>query len=1167
MKWTDRQYKAINDRNKSILVAAAAGSGKTAVLVERIKQLILRDGCSLDRMLVVTFTNAAASEMKEKIEKAVRDEINHLSLDNEESSKVKISLLKKQLDLLPLAQISTFHSFSMEVVRKFFYVIGCEPNFKICDESNKAILQENAMEKLFENRYETGGEDFLQFLRKYCGSRDDNSVKDMIYQLSNRLESMPDPFVWLDERIAELDMGPEDFDNSRIKRAIMEYCDSVIQMCSRWLLQNKSFAENLKMEAGLMIVSSDIAKLKELEEALETDDYGILREKVKAFKPDTLKKAYFSQDGNPGLMEAELSEAKDFIVERRNAAKNAIYGLRDGILQTSPERIAEDIRLSKDDAAYLGGLVREFTDLYNEEKKKRGLMDFSDLEHYAFEILKDEEVADHYRSLFEYIFVDEYQDSNILQEALIERIARERNLFTVGDIKQSIYKFRLAEPEIFRSRYLRFKADESEKGEESSSEKIDLNQNFRSKKSIIDFVNEVFYEVMDEYGEDEALYAGDPFADRDNYPPTLYMVDENWDDDNEIDDAIKELKKTEKEALLSVKLIREYLGKTIFDSKAGKERPLLKRDIVILMRAIKDRGDIFYNVLMENGIPCFVDDNKGFFDTIEINTMLSLMEIIDNHKQDIQLLTVMRSEILGYKISELAEIRAAHKSGSYYDSLVDYSVNGEDEELKIKCQDTLAKISDWQGMAKVMPLEELVWKLINETGFYAAMGAMPGGALRQANLRLLADKALDYRKNQNGGLYGFVRYVDHVKTKDIKMGQAKIVSEDEDTVRIMTVHHSKGLEFPMVIVAGYARGLNAKPKQGKLTVDKELGIGLPIVDFENKWYRETVLQTLIKNKQKKEELEEDKRVLYVAMTRAKDILLMTGSIKDCENSIMSIKTALPKDGSFYLMTGGTIARSPGRLVAVPDKNVAKVMGLRKRSIKKALQILDEEPYAPDEETERIMSFSYPFEKELRIKSKYSVSELNKGSFEETAAFDPSVPRVPEETKLSAGHVGTVTHKVLEKLDFKSLTSLDEDGVLAAIDELISEMVEREMITREEGDAVKKSKLRDFVLCPLGKRIGRAQKDGKLYREKPFNLIMDVEGTEAIVQGIIDCFFEEDGNLILVDYKTTSPRYASGVRERYKIQMDIYRKALKEATGKQVTESYLYLTNLGITVDM
>ena len=1167
MKWTDEQFKAITDKDHNLLVAAAAGSGKTAVLVERIKTLILKRGCQIDRMLVVTFTNAAASEMKEKIEKAIREEITDLSTSDKADRNEKISLLKRQLDLLPMANISTFHSFSMEVVKRFFFVIGCEPNFKICDEANKVILEDRAMDELMERRYEEGGEAFLAFLDKFSGDRSDDRVRSMIKELSDRLDSMPEPEEWLDEKTEALRAEKDAFMNGEAADFLWSETQKTIYDCRDLLQEGVKMAAAAGLTRGTMFAVGDLAKVSELAVTAENKDYANMKNKLSLFKLDTMRKEVFSAKSNPEADPVYLPEIKSVYDYRRKNVKKAMETLRDGLFKDPEDQMYEGVFSTYEDVKYLGDLVKEYRRIFSEIKRSKGLMDFGDLERFAYEILKHDEAAGFYREKFEHIFVDEYQDSNVLQEALIKRIARENNLFTVGDVKQSIYRFRLAEPEIFETRYRKYKEEYEEKGEDTSSLKIDLNRNFRSKDSVIDLINDVFTEVMDNYGEAEALYAGDPESGRNNRMPELFLISEDWDDSAELDDAIKDMKKTEKEALLTVKLIRDSLGEIIYDSKQGVERPLRKKDIVILMRGIKNRGDVFYKVLMENNIPCFVDDNKGYFDTIEINCFMSLLELVDNPRQDIPLLTVMRSEILGFDIDELAEIRACHKRGSYYECLKSYSRDGGDIRLRNKVSDALSKMSYWRKMAEAMPLEELVWTLMTETGFYAAMGAMPGGTVRQANLRLLADKALDYRRNQGTGLYGFIRYVDRIKEKDIKMGQARVVTEDEDTVRIMTIHHSKGLEFPMVIISGFTKKLGGDNSKSQLNVDKDLGIGLPNVNRKEKWYRDNALQKLIKRKARSDEAKEEERVLYVAMTRAKDILYMTGTARDPEDLVDRALSSLKDDSSFFGMAGKVMASKPGMIKRVDNLELEKTAGLRKRSAGKALSILDSAPDKRDPEIDRIMEFRYPYEEDTKMKSKYSVSELNSRSHKEELVFDASVPREPEKHGLSAVHIGTVTHSALERMDFLKIGSMDREAGEKAVSDMISAMVSDEYLTETEADAIEVSRLYDFACSDIGRRIGEAGSRGQLYREKPFNLVMKVDGNDAMVQGIIDCFFIENGRVVLVDYKTTAPRNVPGVKERYSVQMDIYRRAIEEATGMEVSESYLYLTNLGLTVSM
>ena len=734
----------------------------------------------------------------------------------------------------------------------------------------------------------------------------------------------------------------------------------------------------------------------------------------------------------------------------------------------------------------------------------------------------------------------------MIQEALIERLQSGRNLFTVGDIKQSIYMFRLAEPEIFRARYHRYDALTAERGEESTSLCIDLNRNFRSKTGVLDFINQVFYDAMEDYDARAALYPGDSCAERRSVKPLLYLAQTPWDEDGEADDELKLLRKAEKEALAAVKIIRDHLGRTIYDSKARKERSLEKKDIVILMRGMKNYGDLFYKILTENNLPAYVDDNDGFFDTIEINTFMALLALLDNPKQDIPLLTVLRSEIFDFSVEELTAVRIAQKEGSYYQALV--SCAGEntgeacgaagaeamarsgrfaDEALREKCAAALRSLRKWSRLASLLPLDELIWELLLETGFYLAMGAMPSGSRRQANLRALVDKALAYQDSQDGSLYGFMEYIDAVKERKVSMGQVKMVGEDDDTIRIMTIHKSKGLEFPMVLLAGYCRKLNYTTIGKGPAVHKTLGLGFPVVHYRESWYRTSITQNVIRAKIRREEAAEEKRVLYVAMTRAKDFLCLLGIEDDPQEAVSRVLAELPKDSSYFSMTGRTICKRGDGYVFITNADLTGLSKGRRRAVANARALLEEVPAAVGAQKDagasrgtsaaaaaaaepvkpcsraadtqaqdtgaarhaalplaaRIasqMEFRYPYENDLYIKSKYAVSELALQDEEGEAAADgPAAAseacasfagrkhsaadaavkaadkrfclkdtrgKTSEITltepasfhardSFTAAQIGTITHKVLEKLDFcaaqRATAFPDADGSNAA----------------------------------------------------------------------------------------------------------------------------------------
>ena len=1338
MKWTQEQAKAIELRNKNILVAAAAGSGKTAVLVERIKRLILEDGCSIDKMLIVTFTNAAASEMKEKIETAIQKEI----AENPGAA----TALKRQLDLLPLASISTFHAFALEVIRRYFYIIDIEPNFKICDNVQQELLKEQAMDELLKQYFEEASPEFFGFLDKYSGDRNENRFRQTVRKTFEVIQSLPEPFPWLAEAVGELSADFESFSQGRVVSYILSDAKRRLTEAAESLVQAGQEAESCGHEGVLEITATYRLLAENLCEAAESGDFETIRKALDGVKMPSLLKKYFKPDELH--TQAEMDERKERLENAREPLKDAVSSLKKDYFYDSLENLHAEMRATFLDAEFFLKVMRDYRDIFAELKSRRGVVDFSDIEHFAFEILQDEEAAAYYREKFSYIFIDEYQDSNILQEALVARIKRENNLFMVGDVKQSIYKFRLAEPEIFQSKYRAFAKEAEEaaaKGKESLSEKIDLNRNFRSKKTLIDFINRVFTRIMPDYDENAALYLGDVFGERCNFAPKMFLTETPWEETEDLDDELKNMIKAEKEALSAVKIIKDSLGKTIFDSKKGIERPLQKGDVVILMRGIKNYGDIFYKTLTDNNLPAYVDDNDGYFDTVEINIFMSLLALIDNEKQDIPLLTVMRSEIFGFTIREMVEIRVASyampsveptstmaeaassdgvstaaaaslsggtvalaaaagsaldsaisldvqpssarkKACSYHDAFVNYARNGVDQKLKDKCSQALKQLADWRRDARMLPLEELVWQLMLDTGFYIAMGAMPAGSQRQANLRALADKALAYRKSQGGSLYGFMQYIDAVKQRKVTMGQVKIAAEGDDTIRIMTIHKSKGLEFPMVLLAGFCRRLNYTKSGRDIAIHKDFGIGFPIVNYAESWMKTGIIQNVIRAKLHREEVEEEKRILYVAMTRAKDILYILGMIDDFNDSISALVKTAPSDSSYFSMSGRCIYEDPEARAYIKNEDLRALSEGTRRSAARALALLEmpavsgaqtraseppstaqqssaatgasgvsgrKSPIADEtlridvfsgetspidnvrlsKDVERRMTFEYPFAADLKIKSKYAVSELASKGETDISLSEPKSFKAHD--KFTLAQIGTITHKVLEKIDFNAAlagadnhvntggdshvktdaaghTASTDDGVRKYVAALMESMVQEEFLTREEAEAVNPKLIERFILSQLGLRMAAAAKAAAaravapqstaaqsaevppaaskstaaakaksgssdflgLQRERPFNLVIEQAGAQSIVQGIIDCFFEEEGELVLVDYKTTGVgsegEFAArreSIRERYAMQIDLYRRALEAATGKPVKEAYLYLTNIGETIEM
>lgn len=1163
MKWTKEQQEAIEIRDKNILVSAAAGSGKTAVLVERIKQLILKDQVPLDHMLIVTFSNAAASEMREKIVAAISKEL-------EESKNT--SFLREQLNMIHRANISTFHAFSMEVIRRYFYLIDIEPNFKICDEAQKTILQADAMEQLFSNMFESCSQDFIDFLSKFAITKNDNAVKDMIYEAHNFIQSIPDSFIWLRNRAEELACSREAFEDS-----------ATFHEVKADIARNLILAESCFDKAGELLDGQGLSGLA-AKWKLEMETLEALRRAFENLSFDEFGKRITEvkfQTYSAGKEEKETyEEIKEAVSSLRDQGKAIIRKLATQYFLRPFSSYTEDLNKTYQDALYLCTLVEEFDRLYKEKKRSKGLIDFSDIEHYALAVLSKEEAAAEYRNKFDYIFIDEYQDSNIVQETLIGKIKRENNLFMVGDVKQSIYKFRLAEPEIFIAKYEAFKEMKKE-----SDTKLDLNKNFRSKSRIIAAVNDIFSQIMKkelsglEYDEAAALYPGQSYEGVLNYPVELQLVDDMQLDDLTVDDEIKEMKKAEIEAYTAAQIIRETKGRMIYDGKRGVERPVTNKDIVILLRSAKGYAEVYYEALMREGIPAFVDTSDGYFDTLEVEVFLNLLRIIDNRKQDIPLLSVLRSPIFGFTMEELVQIRVFRKEKSYYQAFKECSQADNQEVLQGKCAAALTRIDRWKKASPLMPLEDFLWMLIRETGYYEYIGGIPGGSQRQANLRALIDKAVQFQSSQMKGLFGFINYIETIKKRNVPMGQVKLMGENDDVVRIMTIHKSKGLEFPVVLVGGLGKRFNKDSDTYQVSLHKDIGLGIRYVDRENSCYKKTIIQTVIDQKKRREGMAEELRILYVAFTRAMDKLILLGTMKDIDTSIeaCSIRGCSDLSGAKSyldflipaLENTNIILRKSSR----KDISYRKEKTDEKRNEIRRLILGGASDYLGGDdlirEVQRRLSYEYGHGEALKLKSKFTVSEMSRLTKVKTipALDTPNFTR--GQNRFTGAEKGTILHKVMEQLDFtqmaKRWSSMEGKEKRETIQVVVNDLVERELLTEEEAGVVSFPKIIGFFDSEIGKRACRAS---KLYKEASFNIIKELSGEKIIIQGTIDCYFEEEGRYILLDYKSNyigdpeDETEIGKVADEYRPQVNLYRDALEIIRGIRVEEAYLYLFSIG-----
>ncbi len=1183
VNWTKEQRQAIELRGKNILVSAAAGSGKTAVLVERIKQLIIRDKIGLDQFLVVTFTNAAAAEMKEKLIKAITNAI--------EEEPQNSAFLRKQLDLAGNANISTFHAFALEVIRRYFYLTDIEPNFKIGDEGAVEIMKWDVLDELFRDLFEQDDAQFLDFLRAYASDRNEQSLKENILSIYATIQSIPHPFSWLAESVKALDVDTETFWESKLGAFIKEDMAKSVSQILEGFRRAGELAENAGVEGIYHKNLEDLERLEPLERFVEEGDWDEAARLLQGFKANAMRaKKDEKEDYEP--IKEEMANAREY-------GKKQIKALKERYFSQPLEMRISDMQAVRPLARYLEELLLEFDRRFQAAKREKNIIDFNDIEHYALEILEHEEAAGEYRDKFACIFVDEYQDSNVLQDTLINLIRRENNLFLVGDVKQSIYKFRLAEPEIFQQRYRDYACSQGQ------SLKIDLNRNFRSKKSVIETVNGVFRQIMEDYDDAAALHQGIPYGAVDgdgipdgaradgridmeeipekaaagqhgqnrlcphrplDYKTQLHIIDSRVQEDMELDEEIAEMKNAQLEACCAARLIKDLIGNPIFDVKRGRERPIQKRDIVILMRAARNYADVFQEVFTEQDIPSYVDDSGGYFDTVEIQVFLNLLKVIDNKQQDLPLLSALRSAVFGFSIDELICIRLADKHGSYFEALRSYGAK-ESDPLGEKCRQVFQKLRDYRQMAQALPLQEFLWKLMWETGYYTYCGALPAGGQRQANLRALADKAREFENIGYGGIYGFLTYIQALEKRRIPTGQVKLINEKDDLVRIMTIHKSKGLEFPIVIVAGLGRRFRFQKTGKGFIAHKDLGIGLTRVEHREHWYRKTLTQTAIERKMRQEDLEEQIRILYVAFTRAMDQLILLGTTKRVEKG-----AAVPSTSKScfldYLIPLGEDGRMDcflwdrGQLGA---EN--KQRGQDKERVRAFLRNLSPDGENPIfREIDRRFSFRYAGEKALSLKSKYSVTELSRAK---QADRDRELARtlkqpafLQEKRFFTPAQRGTIMHKVMECIAFRTVLEHVERGKGEAyVRSQVERLVNQELLLPEEAQVVEPERIAAFFQSPLGRRAGRAQ---RLCKETEFNLLKDMEGSQVMVQGIIDCYFEEGDQLVLIDYKNSyvnpenREHAIETLKANYEGQIEIYREALETIRKQPVVEAYLYL---------
>lgn len=1162
--FTKDQQKVIDLRDCNILVSAAAGSGKTAVLTERIVQRICDSNhpVQIDRMLIVTFTNAAAAEMRERIGIALRKRLEK-EPQNEH--------LRRQVTLLNNAQITTIDSFCLYLLRNHFHEIGLDPAFRIADDGEIKLLQQEVLEEYLEQKYEEASPDFISIVEKYAGNGKDDNLKSILLKLYLFSCSHPFPKDFINACIRQLQDENGGFAGAAeaIQR---EYEEDMLSECIR-----------LSEEAVALCLQPGGPHT--YEEALQDDIsfYQAIMEKKALEERAAVYGAHSFKELSRKKIQDLDGELKDAVKNIRDKkCKKIIEELKKNFYYATAEQMQKDNHAAGEALSELLKMVLEFTDLFELKKRDKNIIDFSDMEHLALQILLRKEgedyvpgeVATGYQEYFEEIMVDEYQDSNLVQECLLESISRQTgrygNRFMVGDVKQSIYRFRLARPEIFMEKYHIFQP------EEGKNRRINLSMNFRSRKEVLDGVNAVFERIMlpevgkVEYNADARLYYGASYPDsEDNYNTEILLYDK---------DAFGErnLSGVEAEAHIMAahmkKMCRNFM---VTDKESGTLRPARFSDMVILLRAANGVDDIIKKTLEKEGIPTYVASGRGYFAATEVKEVINFLEVINNPRQDIPLLGVMHSVFGGFTEEEIARIRLGNdKKGRLYDSLVQYTSCGRDGVLRDKTEGFLQQINDWRDRSTGSTVYELLEAVMEETGFMYHCMALPGGEQRRANLMVFLQKAKAFEGSGYSGVFDFIRYMEQIKDREIDFGEANILDESANVVRIMTIHKSKGLEFPICFVAGFGHKFNTRDSSDAVLMDAELGTGGDCIDLELRCRRRTLRKNVIALKQRKDSRGEDLRVLYVAMTRAKEKLILIGQGERPESVVSHVSAYDVLKAKSFMDMVLPIAAGKEALFSIETYTPEDIVSVQSAE-RIGARLLREELKAVSPK-QIWTKYSYPHRSLEGLYTKTTVSELKKAAYlEEYESCGELYPEEPEtETyvpdfiaggreEITGGRRGSAYHRVMELMDFT--IALKEGTMESDILAIRAQAVESRRIQAEDNKLVSDEKVIAFMHTELAKRMGAAQEKGKLHKEQPFMMGVKANAVKAefpedediLVQGVIDVYFEEEDGLVLMDYKTDRVSEGEELIKRYQTQLEYYGQALERLTHKKVKEKLIY----------
>ena len=1240
VQWTKEQQEVIRLRDRNILVSAAAGSGKTAVLVERILSKITDNThpADIDRLLIMTFTRAAAGEMKERISAVIEKALGE-DPDNEH--------LQRQTTLLHTAQITTIDGFCAYIIRNYFHLIGLDPGYRTADEGELKLLRGDVAKALLEEHYAQKDEKFQKFVECFATGKSDENLGDLIQKLYEMAMSNPFPEEWLqkclgDYRIESL----EELRETEWMKMLWDAVGDELQEAELLIRE----ARNVCAEAdGPYLyedaLNSDLILVRDLQELAEKRDYnGIVKALVKpAFARLSTKKA-------PDVEEQKKQRVK----ELRDEEKGILKELGQRYFQSSEEEILEMIRYVREPIEMLIELTVQFMEQFGMAKREKNILDFTDMEHFALQILMKKEgeeihmsqAAKELSAKYDEVLVDEYQDSNFVQELLTTAVSgwinQKKNIFMVGDVKQSIYRFRLARPELFMEKYKNYSTDEAKE------QRIDLHKNFRSRAQVLESVNFIFRQIMGEdlggvaYDKDAALYPGASFPEGESeefVKTEVLLIEKDGEELTDVQESadagaqgsqmeLENQNAQELEALAIAQRIQEIVGKEqIVDKETREYRPVEYGDIVILLRTAYGWAETFREVLASQGIPVYCTSRTGYFSALEIVTVLNYLKVCDNPLQDIPLMGVLRSPIVGCTSQELAELRIQYPKGLLYESVTAYvgessktDFLNEKDFLKLKLSNFLQLLEKVRNMAVYTPVHELILYVLKETGYGNYARALPGGEQRFANLTMLVEKAMDYEKTSYRGLFNFVRYIEQLQAYEVDYGEVNLTGAGNTAVEIMTIHKSKGLEFPVVFVAGMGKQFNFQDMNAGLLLHPELGIGADAVIPEKRVIASSLNKQIIRRQLLKESLGEELRVLYVAMTRAKEKLILTGTVGKLEKQMVSLSRFLDEEEELLPLGTRMKAKNYWAFVLpalVRHRAMSELLGEYGILMKKQKGIYDDvsdfvikkvtvrqmtekavilqagnqmqEEYLKNwdadqvydkevrEEIEKRFSFVYPYKYLEDIPVKVSVSDLKKRSWHDESELEENISVSAEEQveeqeapvpafmaekqeEYKGAARGTAYHRLMECLDYAEVESEEQ------LEVQLKRLLESQKMTEQEAECIRIRDIKKFVDSELGQRMKKAVVKKQLYREQPFvirrsaSLLDDSWKDETIlVQGIIDAYFTEDGEIVLVDYKTDRVRKGQEQKlvDLYHVQLEDYAQALERMTGMKVKEKIIY----------